>query len=48
MQEGVKGEVEGLESAWREGVGRAVEVEVAGWGLEREIRGRRVRTIKEK
>lgn len=40
-QEGVKGEMEGLEQAWRTGVGRMIEVEVASEGLRREILERR-------
>lgn len=36
-QETVRGEIEGLEEAWRNGVGRAIEAEVAGEGLRREI-----------
>lgn len=37
VQEGGKGEMEGLERGWREGVGRVVRVEVAGG----EVEGRR-------
>ena len=40
-QEGVRGEMEGLEAAWRGGVGRVVEVEVAGEGVRRGILERR-------
>jgi len=36
-QEAVRGEVEGLDIAWREGVGRAIQVEVAAEGLRRQI-----------
>lgn len=35
-QETVRGEIEGLEEAWRNGVGRTIEAEVAGEGLRRE------------
>lgn len=35
-QETVRGEIEGLEEAWRNGVGRAIEAEVAGEALRRE------------
>jgi pre-mRNA-splicing factor SPF27 len=35
-QEGVRGEMEGLEEAWRGGVGRAVEAQVAAEGLRAE------------
>ena len=38
-QEGVRAQLEGLEAAWREGVGRIVEVELAVEGLRRKIRG---------
>ncbi|KAI9699629.1 MAG: hypothetical protein M1836_002663 [Candelina mexicana] len=40
-QEGVRGEMEGLEEAWRGGVGKVIEVEVAGEGVREEILGRR-------
>ncbi|KAI9750132.1 MAG: hypothetical protein M4579_006597 [Chaenotheca gracillima] len=40
-QEGVRGEVEALEEAWREGVGRVIETEVAAEGLRREVLERR-------
>ncbi len=40
-QEGVRGEMEGLEGAWREGVGRVLEVEVAAEGVRREVIARR-------
>jgi len=40
-QEGVRGEMEGLEQAWRRGVGRVVETEVAAEGLRREVLERR-------
>jgi len=36
-QETVRGETEGLEDAWRSGIGRAIEAEVAGEGLRRDI-----------
>lgn len=36
-QETVSGELEGLEEAWRNGIGRAIEAEVAGEGLRRQI-----------
>ena len=39
VQEGARGEVEGLERSWREGVRRVLEVEVGVMGLEREVRG---------
>lgn len=42
-QEGVKGEVLGLERAWRGGVGRVVGTEVAGEQVRGEILGRRRR-----
>ena len=41
VQEGSRGEIEGLEQAWRRGVGRMLEVEVAAEGLRREILERR-------
>ncbi|TVY56522.1 Pre-mRNA-splicing factor SPF27-like protein [Lachnellula cervina] len=40
-QEGVRGEVQGLEEGWRKGVGRVLEVEVAAEGVRREILERR-------
>ncbi|KAI9881169.1 MAG: hypothetical protein M1830_007147 [Pleopsidium flavum] len=40
-QEGVRGEMEGLEGKWREGVGRVLEVEVAAEGVRREVLVRR-------
>lgn len=40
-QIGLKGEVEGLDEAWRTGLGRAIEAEVAGEGLRREALDRR-------
>lgn len=40
-QEGVRGEVEALEVAWREGVGRVLRVEVAAEGVRREVLERR-------
>jgi len=40
-QEAVGGEVKGLEEAWKRGVGRVLETEVAAEGLRREILGRR-------
>ncbi|KAI9813313.1 MAG: hypothetical protein M1827_004255 [Pycnora praestabilis] len=40
-QEGVRGEMEGLEASWRRGVGRVLEVEVGAEGLRREILERR-------
>lgn len=40
-QDGVRGEMEGLEESWRSTVGRAIEAEVAGEGLRREILERR-------
>ncbi|KAL8775045.1 MAG: hypothetical protein Q9209_000524 [Squamulea sp. 1 TL-2023] len=40
MQENRRGEMEGLERGWREGVGRVVEVEIAVGGMEGERRGR--------
>lgn len=39
-QEGVAGEMRGLEEAWRAGVGSALETEVAVEGLKAEIRER--------
>lgn len=36
-QEGVRGEMEGLEAAWREGVGRTMEVLVEGEKIRGEI-----------
>lgn len=36
-QESVRGEIEGLESVWREGVGRAIQAEVAAEGLRRQV-----------
>ncbi|KAJ8612495.1 hypothetical protein MRB53_037424 [Persea americana] len=42
-QEGVKGEIEGLEETWRLGLGRAIEVEVAGEMLRREVLAERRR-----
>lgn len=36
-QETVRGEIEGLQDAWQSGVGRAIEAEVAGEGLRRDI-----------
>ncbi|MCJ1254102.1 hypothetical protein MMC24_001916 [Lignoscripta atroalba] len=41
MQEGVKGEMEGLDEAWRRGVGRVLEVEVAAEVIRREVLLRR-------
>ena len=43
VQEGAKGEMEGLERGWREGVGKVVEVEIAVADLE----GRRMRVLRE-
>lgn len=40
-QEAVGGEMKGLEEAWRKGVGRVLETEVAGEGVRREILERR-------
>lgn len=40
-QEAVAGEVKGLEEAWRGGVGRVLETEVAAEGVRREVLGRR-------
>jgi pre-mRNA-splicing factor SPF27 len=40
-QEAVQGEVRGLEEAWRRGVGRVLETEVAAEGLRREVLDRR-------
>jgi len=40
-QEAVGGEVKGLEEAWRRGVGRVLETEVAAEGVRREILERR-------
>ena len=40
VQEGVAGEMRGLEEAWRRGVGSVLETEVAIEGLRGEIRGR--------
>jgi pre-mRNA-splicing factor SPF27 len=36
-QEAVRGEIEGLDGVWREGVGRAIEAEVASEGLRRQV-----------
>ncbi|KAJ5051560.1 uncharacterized protein L3040_001336 [Drepanopeziza brunnea f. sp. 'multigermtubi'] len=36
-QEGVAGELRGLDEAWRRGVGRVLETEVAAEGLRREV-----------
>ncbi|KAI9715197.1 MAG: hypothetical protein M1828_001023 [Chrysothrix sp. TS-e1954] len=36
-QEAIRPELEGLESTWRQGLGRAIEAEVAGEGLRRQI-----------
>ncbi|MCJ1486366.1 hypothetical protein MMC06_006543 [Schaereria dolodes] len=41
MQEGLKGEMEGLEESWRKGVGRVLEVEIAAEALRRETLERR-------
>jgi len=41
VQEGVKGEMEGLDEGWRKGVGRLVEVLVAGEEVRQEILDRR-------
>ena len=41
IQEGVKGEMEGLEASWRGGVGRLVEVEVAAEEIRIQILERR-------
>lgn len=38
MQEGRRGEVEGLERAWREGVRGCLEVEVGVRGVEEAVR----------
>ena len=43
VQEEAKGEMEGLERGWREGVGKVVEVEIAVADLE----GRRMRVLRE-
>ncbi|KAL9014580.1 MAG: hypothetical protein Q9180_008937, partial [Flavoplaca navasiana] len=43
VQEGAKGEMEGLERGWREGVGKVVEVEIAVAELE----GRRMGVLRE-
>ena len=40
-QEGVRGEIEGLEESWRAAVGRLVEVEVACESMRREVLERR-------
>lgn len=40
-QEAVGGEMRGLEEAWKRGVGRVLETEVAAEGLRREILERR-------
>ncbi|KAI9054158.1 hypothetical protein LZ554_001329 [Drepanopeziza brunnea f. sp. 'monogermtubi'] len=40
-QEGVAGELRGLDEAWRRGVGRVLETEVAAEGLRREVLERR-------
>jgi pre-mRNA-splicing factor SPF27 len=40
-QEAVGGEVKGLEEAWKRGVGRVLETEVAAEGVRREILERR-------
>ena len=40
-QDAVGGEVKGLEEAWRKGVGRVLETEVAGEGIRRDILERR-------
>lgn len=40
-QEGVRGEVQGLSEAWRKGVGRVLETEVAAEGVRREVLERR-------
>jgi len=40
-QEAVSGEVKGLEEAWKRGVGKVLETEVAAEGLRREILERR-------
>jgi len=40
-QNGVKGEMEGLEEAWRTGVGRHIEVMAACEGVRRHILERR-------
>lgn len=40
-QEGVGGEMAGLVRAWREGVGRLVEVQAAAEGVRREVLERR-------
>lgn len=40
-QEEVAGEIRGLEEAWRRGVGRVLETEVAAEGVRREILERR-------
>lgn len=40
-QEGVAGEVKGLEEAWKRGVGRVLETEVAAEGVRREVLERR-------
>lgn len=40
-QEGVRGEIEGLEQSWRATVGRAIEAEVAAEGLRKEVLRRR-------
>ncbi|MCJ1239336.1 hypothetical protein MMC14_007330 [Varicellaria rhodocarpa] len=37
VQEGVRGEMEGLQANWKQGVGRLLEVEVAAEGTRREI-----------
>lgn len=41
VQEGVRGEMEGLEASWRGGVGRLVEVEVAAEEIRIQILERR-------
>ena len=37
MQEGVRGEMEGLQANWRQGVGRLLEVELAAEGMRNDI-----------
>jgi len=39
--EGVRGEIEGLQTLWQTGVGRAIEVEIASEGLRRQVLERR-------
>jgi pre-mRNA-splicing factor SPF27 len=41
VQEGVRGEVEGLAEGWRRGVGKVLETEVAAEGVRREVLERR-------